>query len=378
MTDVHDLGRGLPGALVYEGLIAGDSGRWDAAHGAARKMAGHRIAAHPGAGLFFGAPAVAFALHAVGHPAYGAALATLDESVASLVSARLAAANRRMGSGQPPRMREFDLISGLTGLGAYLLHAGSRPGLLCEVLDYLVRLLTQPVRVCGEQVPGWWTSDCPAGDPDDGAGHANFGLAHGLAGPVALVALAARAGHLVPGQRQALAASCGLLEQWAQPAPGGAAWPETLPLDAWLAGPTGAFREGRPSWCYGSPGIARSLQLAAIACGQDTVRARAEEVLAECLGDPVQLARITDLTVCHGWAGLCLAADRAAADAPVSSPLRRMLPGLHSEFTTRLAADALPSTSGLLTGVDGVLLADRTLRTSRPVPTGWATCLLLT
>ncbi|MEW1922239.1 lanthionine synthetase C family protein [Streptomyces sp. NPDC088360] len=378
----HDLGRGLPGSVLHAGLLAQGSGLWEDAHRAARAMASRPATTHPeSAGLFHGAPAAAFALHAAGHPAYRSALATLEQPLAAMISARLEAAHRRIDSGRPPRMREYDLISGLTGLGAYLLHRASGPEPLRGVLRYLVRLLTEPVRVGSHDVPGWWTSDGPAGRPDDSmpAGHANFGMAHGVAGPVALLALAARAGHLVPGRHEALAASCRLLERWAQPAPdGGAAWPETLSVEAWAAGPVPQYRAGRPSWCYGTPGIARALQLAAIACGRQGSRTRAEDLLAACLGDPVQLARVTDLTVCHGWAGLALAADRAAVDASAASSLREMSADLRAEFTARLVSDPLPQSAGLLTGADGVLLTSHTLNTSRPVGSGWATCLLLT
>ncbi|MET8342478.1 lanthionine synthetase C family protein [Streptomyces microflavus] len=383
MTDLtHDLGRGLAGSLMYEGLLARGNGLWGAAHRAAREMAGQPAAAHPeSAGLFYGAPAAAFVLQAVGHPAYRSALASLEQPLAAMVSTRLAAAYRRMDSGRPPRMREYDLIFGLTGLGAYLLHRGSDPEPLRGVLRYLVRLLQEPVSIDGREVPGWWTSDCPTGQPDDTlpTGHANFGMAHGVAGPVALLALASRAGHSVPGQHEALAAACRLLEHWAQAAPGGgAAWPETLSMGTWLAGPAPEYRAGKPSWCYGTPGIARALQLAAIACGRKASRTRAEDLLAACLGDSVQLARVTDLTVCHGWAGLCLAADRVAADASASSSLHRVLPVLRAEFARRLVNDTLPESAGLLTGADGVLLTSHTLNTSHPVASGWATCLLLT
>jgi len=382
MNDVtHDLGRGLPGSVVYQGVLAQGSGQWETAHHVARTMASLPAAAHPeSAGLFHGAPAVAFALHTAGHPAYGSALERLDEALAVLVAARLSAADERMSAGQPPRMREYDLISGLTGLGAYFLHRRSSPESLRGVLRYLVRLLQAPVTVEGHQVPGWWTRDSPTGRPEDtmSAGHGNFGMAHGVAGPVALLALASRAGHTVPGQLETLAASCQLLEQWAQPASeGGAAWPETVSLETWLKGPTPQFRAGRPSWCYGTPGIARALQLAALACGRESSRTRAEALLAACLSDVTQLVRVTDGTICHGWAGVCLVAHRAASEAHADSPLRRTLPRLRAQFAAYLAHNPVAEGAGLLTGADGVLLTIHTLFPSHPVSSAWETCLLL-
>lgn len=88
-----------------------------------------------------------------------------------------------MDAGLPPRMQEYDLIGGLTGLGAYLLRRGTHPDLLDGVMHYLVQLFQQPVTVHGEQVPGWWTSDSPGGQPNTAwpDGHGNFGTAHGVA-----------------------------------------------------------------------------------------------------------------------------------------------------------------------------------------------------
>ena len=58
----------------------------------------------------------------------------------------------------------------------------------------------------------------------------------------------------------------------------------------------------------GTPGLARAQQLAALALGDRARQQAAEDALARCLADPVQLARISDPALCHGWAGLLLTA----------------------------------------------------------------------
>ncbi|GAB2925240.1 lanthionine synthetase C family protein [Streptomyces heilongjiangensis] len=378
---VHDLGRGLAGTVLYQAVLAQDSGQWDTVHTTARALVRQPAAVHPaGASLYRGAPAVAYVLHAAGHPAYRSALGDLDSVLAVFIRTRLADAHRRMEAGHPPRMQEYDLISGLTGLGALLLRRGTHSELLDDVLHYLVRLLQQPIMFHGEEVPGWWTSDSPSGRPDAAwpTGHGNFGMAHGVAGPIALLALSARAGHSVAGQHQALIHCCRLLEERAHHLPNGAtAWPETLTIDGWIDRSTMPRRPGRPSWCYGTPGIARALQLAAIACSRTATQRLAEDALTTCAADPEQLGRIDNATVCHGWAGLCLAVDRAAADTAPDGALRRVLSRLRSRFATHVAQHALPGTAGVLTGGDGILLTLHTLNPARPVATGWETCLLL-
>jgi|HubBroStandDraft_1064217.scaffolds.fasta_scaffold05584_7 hypothetical protein len=74
------------------------------------------------ASLYYGAPAVAYTLHAAGQPAYRTALAVLDRSIDTIVRHRLATAHRRIDHGLIAQAREYDLIHGLTGLGAYLMH----------------------------------------------------------------------------------------------------------------------------------------------------------------------------------------------------------------------------------------------------------------
>ncbi|MGW1032300.1 lanthionine synthetase C family protein [Streptomyces antibioticus] len=378
---VHNLGRGLAGTALHQAVLAQNSGRWDSVHTTVRTLVGRPATVHPaGASLYRGAPAVAYVLHTAGHPAYRSALGDLDSVLAVLVRTRLADAHHRMEAGRPPRMQEYDLISGLTGLGALLLSRGTHPGLLDDVLRYLVRLLRQPIMFHGEEVPGWWTSDSPSGRPDAAwpTGHGNFGMAHGVAGPIALLALSARAGHSVAGRHQALIHCCRLLETRAHCLRNGAtAWPETLTIDGWADRSIMPRRPGRPSWCYGTPGIARALQLAAIACSRAAARRLAEDALTTCATDPEQIARIDNATVCHGWAGLCLTMDRAAADTTPDSALRRVLPRLRSRFATHVAQHALPGSAGVLTGGDGALLTLHTLNPARPVATGWEACLLL-
>ncbi|MDQ8708229.1 lanthionine synthetase C family protein [Streptomyces sp. LHD-70] len=373
------MGAGIAGTALYEMLLARRSGVWEPAHASAKALASRPVTANPSsAGLYYGAPAVAYVLQASGNPAYAPTLDAMDHQVATLVDRRLSAAYARMASGRPARLREFDLISGLTGIGAYLLRRNST-SLLQQVLSYLVRLITEPVTVDGYAVPGWWASDSPRGRYDEAwpLGHANFGLAHGIAGPLALLGLSHRAGVTVAGADEALDEGCHVLTRWARPLRGGGTgWPETLGLVPYLRGPLIEVRPGRPSWCYGTPGIARSLQLVAQAGNNKTAQHFAEQTFLSCLTDSRQLSRIRDTTVCHGWAGLLLSADRVAADACLDG-FDRELVRLHSQLSDCIVRHEIPEGPGLLTGADGVLLTLHTLSPSRPLDPTWQTCLLL-
>jgi lantibiotic biosynthesis protein len=209
------------------------------------------VTANASAGLFYGAPAVAFVLHTGAHPAYAAMLAALDEHVNDLTALKLAAAYERIARGELTRPGEYDLISGLTGLGVYHLvrHGPAGPGLTPAVLGYLVAL-SEPVCRHGESLPGWWSGTGPAGTPDPGwpGGHLNLGMAHGIAGILALLSGAMRAGIQVDGQARAVTGLCAAFDRYRQGSPACPWWPAMITFDEHKRGVTHSGRPVRPSW----------------------------------------------------------------------------------------------------------------------------------
>ena len=104
----------------------------------------HPIASTSDAGLFTGAPAVAFTLARVTRPVgteVPALLATLLTYVARAAHARLDVAEDRIRRDEPvPDFAEYDLISGLTGIGALYLSCAPGNDVLERILDYLATL----------------------------------------------------------------------------------------------------------------------------------------------------------------------------------------------------------------------------------------------
>jgi hypothetical protein len=146
-------------------------------------------------------------------------LAALDKHVNDLTALKLAAAYERIDRGKLARPGEYDLIRGLTGLGAYHLvrHGSADSGMTSAVLGYLVAL-AEPVRRHGESLPGWWSGTGPAGTPDPAwpGGHLNLGMAHGIAGILALLSGAMRAGMEVDGQAGAVSELCATFDRYRQ------------------------------------------------------------------------------------------------------------------------------------------------------------------
>src|SRR5262249_8540878 len=131
----------------------------------------------------------------------------------------------------------------------------------------------------------------------------------------------------------------------------------------------------RPSWCYGTAGIARCLQLAALALNDTALRSSAEGALVSALTDPTQRAFTTDASLCHGYAGLARIAAHAAAaaPAPAAAGLQAVVPALPAQAPARPP----PTAPGLREGAAGTALAALAPVTGAPAATSWDSFLLI-
>ena len=370
----QSLSRGAAGVAVLHGTRAqAGLGSLERAHAWLGLAVRDSVSAGPGSGLWLGAPAIAFAIAASAPSHYRAATQALNQVITNMAQARLQAAHERIAAAARPALSEFDLVRGLTGLGAYLLHFEPDPWLLRQVLQYLVRL-TEPVSAgdaAGIAAPGWWSADTPNLRTRTDGGHANLGMAHGIAGPLALLALAARKGITVTGQAEAIDRICAWLDAWCQPGAAGPWWPAWITLADLRDGRASQLGPARPSWCYGTPGLARAQQLAAIARHDRTRQADAENALARCVSDQAQTARLSEPGLCHGWAGTLAATWHAARDAA-----SRHLAAAPEPLARALAESAHGDHPyGLINGYAGAALMLHAIATQ--APGRWAGCLLI-
>ncbi|GAB3159803.1 lanthionine synthetase C family protein [Myceligenerans halotolerans] len=275
----------------------------------------------------------------------------------------------------------YDVISGLAGVGRVLLaalnhgHREAEPG-----LHAALNALTTMLATTRGRRPGWWVDREVYSETldSDSSGAANTGLAHGVAGPLALLAVACAAGFEVPRQREAMETAAGWLCRWRTN--GEALWPTHLTGDE-LDADSALQRDGRSeAWCYGIPGISRALDLAGRALGNDELRAVAVEAMGS-LSSRTERWDAEGPTLCHGDAGIlqcagsiCLPVGQIArikVQAAYSPALRFGVQ--HHEAGARLDAP------GFLTGAAGVALAlsEHTDLPAAPVITAWDALLLL-
>ncbi|MFF5583252.1 lanthionine synthetase C family protein [Streptomyces hygroscopicus] len=379
-------------ALLHIERAAAGLGSWQRAHDWLAAAVRSPFTSGPDSHPFYGAPALAHALacaadHLPG--AYQRARDTLDRQMAADVRRRLAAAHHRIDAGRLPEITEFDTIRGLAGYGAYFLRRDPAGAEVGAILDYCVRL-TEPAAHDGEALPGWWTPTGPSGRPDGRfpGGHANSGVAHGAGGVLAMLALAARRGITVVGHREALRVILAWLDRWQEETGRGLAWPYWVTRDELRTGRLAPSGPRRPSWCYGTAGLARARQLAALALGDTDRQIEAETALVAALTDPAQLRATTDNGLCHGFAGLAHVAARTANDAHPSTvgQLRAAIPPLLATVCppgtgpedAAMAANRDDEVGlGFLDGAAGIALGLLAPATATPPRSAWDACLLI-
>jgi hypothetical protein len=349
--------------------------------------------------LFVGAVSLAFAAHAAarGFGGYRTLLAKLDVSIAPQIRSRAHLDRDRIAAGEPiGAFNGYDVITGASGVGRYLL-ARLEPGTpgateevesaLREVLATLVAVaLAGDVEVDGLRVPAWWVRHSVVAEPPETSGHLNLGLAHGVCGPLALLALAWRAGVRVDRQDEAMARIVALLTAHRFTDDAGPGWPMALGTSALRHGDQGGRH--REVWCYGAAGVGRSLYLAGSVLEEKGWQAEAHAAL-EAVLTVTGAAGLHDASLCHGWAGLLQIYWRMFRDtgepryaAAVDLLAGRVVDAFdpRTPFGYRYTHPSLEigmERPGFLEGAAGIALALNSYATGMLPATNWDAALLL-
>jgi lantibiotic biosynthesis protein len=259
-----------------------------------------------------------------------------------------------------------DLMHGLVGMGVYALERLDAPdgaALLDRVVGHLTDLATRE----GHNAY-WWTpvQRLPAVTsrftPD---GRADLGVAHGVPGMVALLGAACTASMASDGTRYLLEqAVTWLLERVAG----------QDPIPNWWT-PGDQRGPARTAWCYGEPGVAVALVIAAQGVNEPEWEAAAVRLARQAAARPVEETGVVDAGLCHGAAGLGLTfarLHRATGDLLLEDAARRWfecaldmrVPGQGVGGYAARGPDGLVADPGLLTGTAGVALALHAAATS--------------
>jgi len=197
-----------------------------------------------------------------------------------------------------PWAQAYDLVGGLVGYGVYALERLPRPS-AAACLELLVERLAE----IAEPRPGgiaWNTPLHLMPEPNRASfpnGCDNLGLAHGTPGVIALLARILASGVATERAGALLEEAVSWLLTQKLP-------PGEVSLFPYCVGPDVRIRPARTAWCYGDPGIAMSLLLAARAAGEPAWEREALDLARAAARRPPENCRVEDAGLCHGAAGL--------------------------------------------------------------------------
>jgi hypothetical protein len=194
---------------------------------------------------------------------------------------------------------EYDLISGLVGLGVYALERLPRASAR-ECLERIVQRLTDLAErhadggitwpTPPELLPSHQREKCPNG-------YYNLGLAHGVPGVIAFLGQVCVA--RIGGEKARALLDGGVT--WLLKQKLSATNRSTFP--AWVT-PDNEPGDCRLAWCYGDVGVAAALLVAARAVNSPDWELEAIEIARRAARRRRSTAGVKDAALCHGAAGL--------------------------------------------------------------------------
>jgi lantibiotic modifying enzyme len=257
----------------------------------------------PHEGLFSGSSGLALILSSFARdvPAYQRASQTMNQALARRIREK-----SRQRDGMGVALNNYDVINGTAGIVGYLLSLKEEDGFIEEALSLLLQDLIWLADEDEESKPKrWFIQPAQVNKasrrhfPD---GYFNLGLAHGLPGPLAALALAHSAGYRLPGMQEAITTFATWIIEQSVRDTWSINWPDVIVPGGSPSQPM------RPlaGWCYGTPGVARSLWLAGTALANDSWRDLAIEGIEAGLARALASQKASSSTICHGLSGLLL------------------------------------------------------------------------
>lgn len=211
---------------------------------------------------------------------------------------------------KPRYTHEFELISGAAGVAIALegIEDAQAPELKRRIDDYLIWL-------CSDSAERWKAQ--VQFSPGMSCSTNNLGVSHGITGVLSALSFSP-----APGAAGAVEALVDYLVAIAQDHGRGLRWPAAI--DA------GEALGSRHAWCYGTPGVAAVLTIAAKRIGRDDALELAIGALEAFWRSPRESWHLADSAICHGTAGVALCFE-SAARVTENSALMSYAARLHEE-----------------------------------------------
>ncbi|NGX37298.1 MAG: Nisin biosynthesis protein NisC [Chlamydiae bacterium] len=272
-------------------------------------------------------------------------LTTLNQHLIKQINAFLFPTLReKIRLGLPARMEFYDLISGISGIGAYLItQTDSAEAFDClkELLSLAIGL-TRDIQIGSHCIPGWYVPSHYQFLEKDRLeypkGNFNLGMAHGVTGMLALLSTAQIQGISIQGQKEAIEKISAWIIAKKQVDAEHIYWPTRVNFEEEMDEKSSSSQQAPAAWCYGSAGIARCLYLAAKALNDKAVKdlsvSAFQSVFTRAPGSWILRAP----SFCHGNAGVLTLATMMAHDTG-SDELKGWIPKIRQQILSAYHPD---------------------------------------
>jgi lantibiotic biosynthesis protein len=265
--------------------------------------------------LFSGLAGICFAIHYASHAGtrYQKMLNTLNSTlIAQAENFYLRKLEENYKLSHPSPSHLYDLIQGICGIGRYALEHLHQPVFQAFLEKIIISLicLCQPIHIDETLVPGWYVSSDDNLNkiiPNLKNGNFNLGLSHGVTGILAFLSIARLKGILVEGQKELILTLSQWLKSKAFVYNQVVYWPPTISWNEETNNQSLLFTQNiNDSWCYGTPGISRTLFLAGKALEDDKLIEFASNAFEKIFLKSEKERNLPGPALCHGNAGLLL------------------------------------------------------------------------
>lgn len=321
--------------------------------------------------LYSGVTGICFSIHQASFDGkrYQRMLATLHDFLLSQLETNYLTPLRENLNLHVPRPAFlYDPISGISGIGRYALEHLSYPGFMKAVLEIVSTLIAicKPLLIKEHNVPGWYLSPTDrlnAINPSQ-QGTFNLGLAHGVTGILAFLAIASLRGVEVEGQKETMAMIANWIRNKSFMDNRAIQWPYYVTWEEETVQLPPRKESSKDGWCYGVPGIARTLLLASKALNDKELKSFALKAFRDVFTRTREEWGIPGSSLCHGIAGLLLITHEMAKEegcddlhSKVNELEKILLSYHHSDFPLGFQ-DFEPCAKGGFIGVNNLGFLD--------------------
>lgn len=214
----------------------------------------------------------------------------------------------------------FELIKGISGTTRYLMEYLDDVDvfkMVCRITDYMIERSNDRV-ILGHSVPGWeyTPNDLEKRylDYEMPNGCINYGISHGMGGPLTVLALLYDKKVAVSKIKTTIEKILFEYKKAAYYVDDIINWPGRISVEQYLGYKTYPQKHHQVSWCYGSIGILRGMFIGAKALGDNAlIDFIVDEMLKIAQLDASKLL-LSSPMVCHGYTGVALIMDQMYRD----------------------------------------------------------------